>query len=64
MVVTIYTHVQTELIAYKVLSEHFKKEVKIIGKKVKVQKSRYQEHQIKKIGENNTPEKGALALFT
>jgi hypothetical protein len=47
--VTMYSHVQKELVAYKLLSYHFSKEVRIKEGKVIVNKSKYQEHQISKL---------------
>jgi hypothetical protein len=42
--VTMYSHVQKELVAYKLLSQHFNKEVKIREGKVILEKSKYQQH--------------------
>lgn len=63
LIVQIYMHVQKELIAYKILSQHFGKDVSIKDGKVLVALSKYQQHQIDKM-DTAKPEKGALAAFT
>lgn len=49
MIVTMYIHVQKELVSYKLLSDHFAKNVVISAKGVNIEKSKYQQHQIRKL---------------
>ena len=44
MIVTMYIHVQKELVAYKLLSNHFNKDVSIREGKVILAKSKYQDY--------------------